>query len=241
MNVLALDTATGFDACAADRVGALLAHRPGAVLALPTGGTPRGLYAELVRRVHAGRLSLRQARLFNLDEFVGVAGDDPLGYAHYLRRHLVDPAQLPSAHCRFLRGDAPDLAAECRDYDAALAAAGGIDLAILGLGANGHVAFNEPGTPWETRTHVAALTPETLRAQDRTTLGGRALPDRGLTMGIATLRAARAVLLLVAGTAKRDALAALTRGRPDPRWPVTSLLGHPDLTVLAAADLSAAA
>jgi glucosamine-6-phosphate deaminase len=137
-----------------------------------------------------------------------------------------------------LRGDAPDLAAECRACDAVLAQAGGLDLAILGLGANGHIAFNEPGSPWDAPTWVAELTPETRAATgaERAAM----LPDRGITLGIAALKAARRVLLLVAGPAKRRALAALRAGVATPRWPVTSLLGHPGLTVLVSPELAGA-
>ncbi len=133
-------------------------------------------------------------------------------------------------------GDASDLAAECRDYDDAIARAGGIDLAILGLGANGHIAFNEPGSAWDATTHVVELSVET-RAANSLFAGESAVPRYGVTMGIATLRQARAVLLLVAGASKRHALEALRRGDPDRSWPVTSLLEHPNLTVLAEARL----
>jgi glucosamine-6-phosphate deaminase len=230
MEWLWCEAGTVFDSLAADRVAAVVAERPEAALALPTGRTPAGLYAELARRVAAGRLSLSRTRLFNLDEYVGLAAADPASFAFYLRHHLVKPAGIPGERVRLLRGDAADLGAECRDFDAAIAAAGGLDLAILGLGANGHIAFNEPGSAWQHATHVAKLTPETRHAGGTTV--GRALPELGLTLGIATLRAARAVLLLIAGRSKRAALAALEAGIATRDWPVTCLLDHPRVTVL---------
>jgi glucosamine-6-phosphate deaminase len=226
-----------FDATAADRVGDVLAHKPDAVLALPTGATPLGLYAELAERTAAQELSFAAAMLFNLDEYVGLGARDPLSYASYLERHLLRAVGAAPDRVRLLRGDAADLAAECRDYDAAIARAGGIDLAVLGLGANGHIAFNEPGTDWRTTTHVVALSGETRAAQQRLSGAGACIPERGLTVGIATLCAAREVLLLVAGSSKREALTALMCGPPDPRWPVTSLVGHPRLMVGSALDL----
>ena len=226
---------TAFDTLAADRVSALVAARPRATFALPTGRTPRGLYAELARRAAADRISLRDARWFNLDEYGGLAATDPASFAACLQREFVVPAGIPQSQVRFLRGDAPDLAAECRDYDAALAAAGGLDVAILGLGANGHIAFNEPGSAWDTHTRVVRLSPQTRMAGAAD--GAPALPEFGLTMGIATLRAARAVLLLVTGQSKRAALAALRAGTPSRAWPATSLLDHPRLTVICAAEL----
>ena len=217
-------------ALAADQVTRLVTMKPDATFALPTGRTPGGLYAELVRRQSAGRLSLGRARFFNLDEYVGLAASDPLSFAWYLRQQLLDPAGIPASRTRLLRGDAAALDLECRSFDAAIAAAGGLDLAILGLGANGHIAFNEPGVAWDLATHVARLTPETRAAGG--TNGASTVPDRGITMGIATLREARAVLLLVAGHTKRAALAALQAGRATRDWPVTSLLDHPQVVVI---------
>jgi glucosamine-6-phosphate deaminase len=224
-------------ALAADRVCDLLDARSDAVIALPTGHTPLGLYAELVRRVDAGQLRLDRARYFNLDDYRGLADDHPLSYARFLRRHLFLPARIPEAQYRLLQGNAVDAQAECRAYDAAIGAAGGIDLAILGLGVNGHIAFNEPGAAWDTCTHVVTLDAQT-RATHREQVGGAfEIPAQGITMGVATIRAARRILLLVAGSAKQPALDALLRGTADPRWPVTSLLGHPQLQVLAEAAL----
>ncbi len=152
---------------------------------------------------------------------------DPHSFACYMQRHVISPLDLNPAQVRLLRGDVADIALECRAYDAAIAECGGIDLCVLGLGANGHVAFNEPGTPWELRTHVAHLSESTRAAQ-----GSWNVPHRGVTMGIATLLEARRILLLIAGAGKAAAAAALYRGVPRIDWPVTSLASHPDLTVV---------
>lgn len=204
-------------------------------MALPTGRTPLGLYAALRARAAAGEVSFSQARLFDLDEYVGLGATHSLSYARYMRTELLDPVGASGHNVRLLRGDAPDLAAECRAYEEAIARAGGIDLAILGLGDNGHIAFNEPGTPWDSPTHVAALSARTREVNQP--VAGAVIPTHGLTMGVATIRQARAILLLVAGAAKQAALAALRRGMPDPRWPVTGLIGHADVTVICEARL----
>jgi glucosamine-6-phosphate deaminase len=136
-----------------------------------------------------------------------------------------------------LRGDAVAIEAECRDYEAAIAAAGGLDLAILGLGVNGHIGFNEPGSDWSAPTHGVTLSPETRATHLAQTQGRFPIPQHGITVGISTIVAAREILLLVAGGAKARALAAFRRGIPDPQWPVTALLTHPHLTVLAEAAL----
>jgi glucosamine-6-phosphate deaminase len=220
---------------AADHVAALLARSPKAVIALPTGQTPLGLYAELVARAAAKRLSVAEARFFNLDDYLGLSGDHPLSYARFLREHFLTPAGVPEEHIRLLRGDAVAIEAECGDYEAAIAAAGGLDLAILGLGTNGHIGFNEPGSDWSARTHVVSLSEETRATHLAQTQGKFVIPERGITVGVATILAAREVLLLVAGRGKARALAAFRGGIADPKWPVTALLTHRHLTVLAEA------
>lgn len=230
-----------FSRVAADHVAALLARGPKAVIALPTGQTPLGLYAELVARAAAKRLSVAQARFFNLDDYLGLGEDHPLSYARFLREHFLAPAGVPEEHIRLLRGDAADIEAECGDYEAAIAAGGGLDLAILGLGTNGHIGFNEPGSDWSAQTHVVSLSRETRATHVAQTAGKFVIPEYGVTVGIATIVAAREILLLVAGGAKARALGAFRAGIPDPTWPVTALLTHRNLTVLADAELQPAA
>lgn len=226
-----------FSRAAADHVAALIARKPDAAIALPTGHTPLGLYAEWVARVAAGRLSVKRARFFNLDDYIAVDAAHPLSYARFLRENFLTPAGVPEEHIRLLRGDAADLTAECRDYEAAIAACGGLDLAILGLGTNGHIGFNEPGSDWSAPTQVVTLSQETRATHVAQTESKFAIPESGITVGISTIVAAREILLLVAGGAKAKALAAFKRGIPDPMWPVTALLTHPHLTVLAETEL----
>jgi glucosamine-6-phosphate deaminase len=230
-----------FSCVAADHVASLLARKPEAVIALPTGQTPLGLYAELVTRAAGKQLSLAQARFFNLDDYLGLSVGHPLSYARFLREHFLIPAGVAEEHIRLLRGDAVGIEAECGDYEAAIEAAGGLDLAILGLGTNGHIGFNEPGSDWSGRTHVVSLSEETRATHVAQTQGKFAIPEYGITVGISTILAAREILLLVAGRGKARALAAFRGGIPDPDWPVTALLTHPNLTVLAAAELQPAA
>lgn len=229
-----------FARAAADHVAALLARRPEAAIALPTGHTPLGLYAELVARAAAGRLSSERGRFFNLDDYIGLPADHPLSYARFLRERFLTPAGVPEGHVRLLRGDAADLEAECRDFETAIAASGGLDLAILGLGTNGHIGFNEPGSDWSTPTHVVALSQETRATHAAQTQGKFAIAEYGITVGISTIVAAREIFLLVSGSSKARALAAFRRGIPDPRWPVTALLTHPHLTVLCETELESA-
>jgi glucosamine-6-phosphate deaminase len=221
-----------FAHAAADVTARRLTDNPQLTLALPTGRTPVDFYAELVKRSLAGELSLAHAQLFNLDEYCGLPAADPHSYAAFLHQHLVTPLHLPQSQVRLLRGDAADLEAECRAYDAVLDACGGIDLCVLGLGTNGHIAFNEPGCTWDRRTHIVDLSHFIRAEHQRQATSAWEIPSRGITMGIHDLLAARQILLLISGVRKQAAAAALYRGVADLNWPVTCLLDHPRVTVI---------
>lgn len=232
MKIFEFSSRCEMDEAAADVLSAVLVPKPSAVIALPTGRTPLGLYACLRNRQQRGRVDCRTARYFNLDEFEGKGPKDEGSYAAFLFRHVFEPLGVPTSHVRLLKGDAADIDAECKAYEAAIVAAGGLDLAILGLGRNGHIAFNEPGDDWDLGTHRVALTGMTREAQGGIYACAADVPTHGLTMGVSTLLSARKLLLLVSGAGKETALRALLSGRPDPACPVTALVGHPDLTVL---------
>jgi glucosamine-6-phosphate deaminase len=232
VRVTFVPSAQAFAKEAADHIGEVLGQNPRAALALPSGSTPLGLYAEIARRARTGALHLEEARIFNLDEYCGVAAEDPRSFAQYFRRHLAGPLGLLEDQLDLLNGAAADAGAECARYERALAASAGLDLCVLGLGANGHIAFNEPGTSFELRTHVASLAKDT---RARLEAGGwekPRIPTHGLTLGIRNVLEARGVLLLIAGRGKAAAAASLYRGVVDPAWPVTCLLRHPNVTVI---------
>jgi glucosamine-6-phosphate deaminase len=225
-------TAEAFAKDAADVLSGHLRERPDAVVALPTGATPLGLYAELVRRAGFAPSCLAAARLLNLDEYCGLERTDPRSFAAFLRQHLLEPLRLDPAQVHLIDGAAVDAAAECARYERELDALGGIDVCVLGLGLNGHLGFNEPGTPWNRRTHVAALARSTTERLRRQGWAEGDLPSNGITLGIGNILEARHVLLLIAGENKRAAAAALYRRVEDLAWPVTCLLRHARLTVI---------
>lgn len=213
----------------ADRVRA----KPELVLGCATGRTMEAVYDELVAEHAAGRLDLRRLRTFNLDEYVGLAPDDPRSYHHYMRERLFDRVGLPPERTRLPNGVAPDLAAEARAYERAIAEAGGIDLQLLGLGETGHIGFNEPLSALMSRTREKALTPTT-RAQNAEMFGGdpAAVPSRALTMGVGTILEAREVLLVATGAAKAAILARATEGPITARISATALQLHPNCKVV---------
>jgi glucosamine-6-phosphate deaminase len=231
VRVTFVPTAHVFAKEAADHIGELLEQNPRATLALPSGSTPLGLYAEVARRARTGALHLEEARFFNLDEYCGFAAEDPRSFAHYFRRHLAGPLGLLDDQVDLLNGAAADAGAECARYERAIARSG-LDLCVLGLGANGHIAFNEPGSSFDLRTHVALLAADTRARLERDGWETPRIPTHGLTLGIRNVLEARRVLLLLAGRGKEAAAASLYRGVEDPAWPVTCLLRHPDVAVI---------
>ena len=182
-------------ALAAD-VARSLARNPSLVLGLPTGRTPIPLYRELTALAHARMIDFSRAATFNLDEFLGVPAGDSRSYRAFMQRHLFDRVNLPARRIHFLDGATNNVAAECARYEQAIRRAGGIDLQILGLGANGHIGFNEPGRALIARTHKTRLTPAT-RAANAALFGGssRAVPREALSMGMVTILHVRRIVV----------------------------------------------
>lgn len=216
---------------AADHVEALIARRPDVVLTLPTGRTPVALYREIKRRYAAGRIDFSRVCTFNLDEWVGVAPDEPGSYAGFMAEHLYSRVNLRPENCHIPDGRAVDLDAECRRYDDRIALAGGSDLAILGIGRNGHIGFNEPGTSFLARTHVTTVEPSTQRA-NAYAFEGRPVPSQAITMGIATILEAGEILLLATGPEKAEILLRAFTGPVSEDVPASILRRHPNVTVL---------
>ena len=206
---------------------------PDLVLGCATGRTMEAVYDELVAGHDAGLADLTRLRTFNLDEYVGLAADDPRSYHHYMRVRLFDRVGLSPERSRLPDGVAADLPAEARAYEAAIAAAGGIDVQLLGMGETGHIGFNEPLSALMSRTREKALTPTT-RAQNADMFGGDpdAVPRRALTMGVGTILEAREVLLVVTGAGKAEMLARATEGPITAAISATALQLHPHCKVI---------
>lgn len=219
-------------ALAADAVEQLLRRRPDAVLGLATGSSPEHVYDELARRHQAG-LSFARARAFLLDEYVGLPADHPERYRRVIERQVVERTDLPSAAVLAPDGAADDVAAACESYEQAIAGARGVDLQILGIGTDGHVAFNEPGSSLGSRTRVKTLTEQTRRDNARFFAGDLdAVPRHVLTQGLGTIMGARHLVLLASGRAKAEAVHHMVEGPITAMWPGSVLQLHPHVTVL---------
>lgn len=220
-------------AAVARDVAAALARKPSLVLALPTGRTPIRLYDALGELYRRGKADFARARTFNLDELVGLAPSHPASYRAFMDRHLFSQVAIPRRRTHVLNGLARDTRGECLRYERAIGRAGGIDLLILGLGSNGHIGFNEPGSALVTSTHRARLTPATRRAN--AVWFGRQLrrvPREGLTMGIGTILRARRIVLLAFGRPKAAMVRRMLEGPVTPRLPASFLQLHPNVEIV---------
>jgi glucosamine-6-phosphate deaminase len=213
--------------------------KPASVIGLPTGGTPVGLYAELAKGVKAKHADLSQIKTFNLDEYYGLAKDDPQSYYTFMKVNLYAPCGLRSDQTHIPSGTASDAEAEVRAYEASIVKEGGLDLQVLGIGGNGHIGFNEPGTDPKSRTHVVTLTQNTREANARFFASLDEVPTRAMTMGIQTILDAKVILMLVFGARKADILFDAFKGPVTINNPASFLQNHPDVIVIA--DHAAAA
>jgi glucosamine-6-phosphate deaminase len=218
---------------AAGTIETLLRSRPEAVLGLATGSSPLPTYDELVRLHVEQGLSFARARAFTLDEYVGLPPEHPQRYRNVIARELTARVDFAPGAVQGPDGLADDVAAACAAYEDAIAVAGGVDLQILGIGTDGHVGFNEPGSSFASRTRIKTLTGQT-RADNARFFGGELdqVPQHCLTQGLATIMSARHILLIASGRAKADAVHQLVEGPVSAMWPATILQHHPHVTAL---------
>jgi len=217
----------------ADAITELVVRRPDAVLGVATGSSPLAVYDELGRRVADGRLTLARARAFMLDEYVGLPAEHPERYRTVIDRDFVAKVDIDPDNVHGPDGLADDLPAACAAYEQAIADAGGVDLQLLGIGSDGHIAFNEPGSSLASRTRIKSLTRQT-REDNARFFGGEveAVPRHCLTQGIGTILKARHIVLVATGRSKAEAVHQLAEGPISALWPATALQLHPHVTVL---------
>ena len=229
MTVQVLPDVAALARAAADLIVARIQAAPSLSVLVATGQTPMGTYAELARRVEAGQLDTSRVTALQLDEYAGLTDEDPRSLWRWMERAFVKP--LGVQRVVRLAGDDPDPQAACARYTRALGPLGPVGLAVLGLGPNGHLGFNEPPSPPDAPTRLVTLTPES-RASNARYWPGLGVPERALTAGMDVILGAREVLLLVSGAHKRAVLQSTLHGPRTPELPA-SLLDPARLTVLA--------
>jgi glucosamine-6-phosphate deaminase len=233
MNVRVFRTGEEAAHAAAAAVAAQLRRKPRSVLGLPTGRTSHRVYEQLIALHEAGNADFSQAHTFNIDEFVGLDSNDARSYGAFMRAHLFSRINLPVDQIHCLSGNAPDHLAECDRFDRDIASLGGLDLLVLGIGANAHIGFNEPGRTLRVRTHKTSLASVTRRS-NAALFGGRLeeVPREALTMGVGTMFEARAIVLIATGRSKARAVSTMFGGEISAGQPASVLQLHANVEVL---------
>ena len=207
-------------------------EKPESVLGLATGSSPLGAYAEIIREYEAGKVDFSRVSSINLDEYVGLTGDNEQSYRYFMNNNLFKHINIDMNKTNVPSGCAADPDAECRAYDELIESAGGIDLQLLGIGLDGHIGFNEPDTYFEKATHVVKLDESTIDANARFFEKKEDVPRSAITMGMGGIMGARKVVLIANGAAKADIVERAFFGKITPEVPASILQLHRDLTVI---------
>ncbi len=232
MKIIIKDSAADASAAVADILLRQIIQKPESVLGLPTGGTPLGVYARVREAYQHGRGSFAAVTTFNLDEYIGLAADDPASYAHYMSENLFAHVNIDASRTHIPSGMAVDPDIEAARYESLITAYGGIDLMLLGLGRNAHIGFNEPGSAHGSRTRRVSLTPSTIEANAGYFAPGARQPSHAITMGIGTILECRKIVVLATGPEKAEAVAASVNGPSSDDVPGSALMRHHDTTIV---------
>ncbi|GIO24332.1 glucosamine-6-phosphate deaminase [Oceanobacillus sp. J11TS1] len=236
MNIIKAENYKEMSQIAAKYLTEQVSAKPNSVLGLATGSTPEGLYEEIIHRYNKGEISFKDVTTYNLDEYVGLANDNDQSYYYYMHKLLFDHINIKEEQAYLPNGDAADLQEECIRYESSIQAAGGIDIQILGIGLNGHIGFNEPGTPFSSKTHIVDLDESTREANARFFKSIDDVPKQAITMGIDSIMQAKRIILLVSGSQKAEALERLVNGPVTEDFPASILQKHSDVTIIADQD-----
>lgn len=209
---------------------------PSLTLGLATGSTPKGVYDYLIQDHQANGTTYKQVKSVNLDEYIGLPAKDSNSYHYFMRQNLFNHLDINENHTHIPNGAVSDLEDECLRYEKLIKELGGIDLQILGIGQNGHIGFNEPGTSFTSRTHIVTLAQNTREANSRFFNTIEEVPTHALTMGIATILESKEILLLVSGEGKAEALLKFMNGEISEDFPASALNYHHNVTVIADRD-----
>ena len=218
---------------AANLISAQVIMKPNCVLGLATGSTPEGVYKQLIDWYNKDDIDFSQVTSINLDEYVGLSRSHEQSYWYFMQKHFFEHINIRQDHIFVPDGSNPDAEEVCRSYDQIIQRFGGIDLQLLGIGVDGHIGFNEPGSAFELGTHRVKLQESTINANKRFFASEDEVPKEAYTMGIKTIMQAHKVLLIASGSAKAEIIREALFGPVTPQVPASILQMHPDLTVVA--------
>jgi len=236
MRVIVCKSSEEMSKAAAQIFAERIKKKPNIILGLATGGTPVKMYKELIRMHKDEGLDFSKVISFNLDEYLGITSEHDQSYRYFMNTNLFDHININKANTHVLSGVAKDPAAECKAYEDAIKKAGGIDIQLLGIGGNGHIAFNEPGSTKDSRTRVVDLTKKTIDDNARFFKSADEVPKQALSMGNGTILEAKEIVLIADKTSKADAIAKSIEGSPTEQVPASLLQAHKNTTFVVDKD-----
>ncbi len=232
MNILVYSSPEDLSAAAGSYIAAEIIEKPNCTLGLATGSTPIGTYAKLIKLYEEGILDCSEITTFNLDEYIGLDEENENSYHSFMHKNLVDRINILQENINFPNGNAKDIEEECTDYEDRIKEHGGIDLQLLGLGSNGHIAFNEPSDCFADITHEVELKESTIKDNSRFFASVDEVPTKAVTMGIGSIMRAKKILLLATGKNKAEAVKTFLCDNPTPKCPASILRFHQNVTVM---------
>ena len=235
MKVIVVENYQQIGQLGAQIIAGVIKNNPNAVLGLATGTSPIGIYQNLVEMCQKGEISFANVKTVNLDEYVGLDGTHPQSYRYFMNDNLFNHVDIDKANTFVPNGVAENLQEECTRYTT-LVNNLVQDIQLLGIGSNGHIAFNEPGTPFDSTTHVVNLTENTIKDNSRLFEDISQVPTKALTMGIANIMNAKRILIVANGKNKAQAVYDMVKGQVNKTCPASVLQNHPDVTVIVDKD-----
>ncbi|MGL4799828.1 MAG: glucosamine-6-phosphate deaminase [Cellulosilyticaceae bacterium] len=232
MTIYVTENYDAMSAQGANLIANLLKVKPNAVLGLATGGTPVGMYKELITKNKVGEISFKEVSSYNLDEYYPIEKSNDQSYDYFMKDNLFNHVDIDVTRTHIPNGMAANSTEESKAYDALVRATGGVDIQVLGIGSNGHIGFNEPSDVFEPATHRVQLDERTIKDNARFFGSIEEVPTEAITMGIGTIMTAKSILLLASGKGKAPILAEMLTGKVDPRVPASILQFHPNVTVV---------
>lgn len=232
MNVLIYESEEQIGIAAGNYMCGQVLQKPDSVLGLATGSTPLKPYGQMIELYKKGVVDFSSVTTFNLDEYVNLDIKDRNSYHSFMHENLFDHINIPEESINFLNGNAEDLEQECKDYEQKIKNAGGIDIQLLGIGSNGHIAFNEPADCFQRWSHVVTLKESTVQDNSRFFNSIEEVPTQAVTMGIGSIMQAKKILIIALGTNKAKAIKQLIDGNVTPMCPASVLQFHTDVTLM---------
>ncbi|MCF0146914.1 MAG: glucosamine-6-phosphate deaminase [Clostridium sp.] len=217
---------------AAKEMAKVVKNNPKAILGLATGGSPMGMYKELIRMNKDGEIDFSKVTTVNLDEYVGLSGDHPQSYRYFMNENLFNHINIDKNNTYVPNGLAENIEEECKNYDEKIANLGGTDLQLLGIGNNGHIAFNEPDEDLVAGTHLTGLTQDTIEANARFFDSIDEVPKTALTMGLGGIMKSKKIIVIASGESKAEAVKAMVKGKISTNMPASMLQMHRDVVII---------